>query len=66
MALIMKNDKGLNDIGKELEEFFKSTVNQDSFSRFRVFQIRKKLISKIPDLKNVLITVGQRKELKLG
>lgn len=56
------NGKSLSDWAREMEKMSKSNA---SFSRFRAFQTRKLLLSKLGDnFKLALTTDGQRKQLK--
>lgn len=47
-----------NDIG----DFLKKNPNE--ITRFRIFQVRKTILTKLPELEKVLYTNGQRKQLK--
>lgn len=54
--------KTLQDIADELTDLFER--NNKSCTRFHVFQLRKSMMNKMPQLKDALLTEGQRKELK--
>lgn len=46
----------------ELTKLFKA--NDKECTRHHVFQVRKSMLKKMPQLKPVLLTEGQRRELK--
>lgn len=58
---IMRN-QSLSDIGKSLTNLFKS--NDKEQTRHHVFQLRKSILKKLPHFGAVLLTHGQRRELK--
>lgn len=62
LQAIMKN-LTLSEFAREME---KSAKSNKSFSRFRAFQTRKSLLTKLggDDFKIALTTIGQRKPLK--
>ena len=45
-----------------MEDLFKR--NDKDFTRFHAFQLRKSILNKKPELKDALLTEGQRKRLK--
>ena len=56
------NKLTLTEFGQEMEKLSKENW---SFSRFRAFQTRKRLLRKMGDgFAGALLTMGQRKELK--
>jgi len=52
----------LQEIATSLTKLFK--VNNKECSRHHVFQLRKSMMNKMPQLKDALLTEGQRRELK--
>ena len=58
---IMHN-KTIQQIADELTALFQKNNKQQT--RHHIFQLRKAIIGKMPNLKSALITMGQRKELK--
>lgn len=54
--------KTLQQMATELTRLF--TANDKECTRHHVFQLRKAIMKKMPQLKPVLLTEGQRKELK--
>lgn len=54
--------KTLQQMATELTKLF--NANDKECTRHHVFQVRKSMLKKMPQLKPVLLTEGQRKELK--
>lgn len=54
----------MQQIATNLTRVFKG--NDKECTRHHVFQLRKSILKKVPEFKDVLLTEGQRKELKEG
>lgn len=54
--------QSLQQIATDLTNLFKA--NNKECTRHHVFQLRKAMLNKLPEFKDVLLTEGQRKELK--
>lgn len=64
LGMIMSEKYSLTEIGRELKSIVNSIKDSKTISRHRIFQTRKRIVRRLPFLKDVLITKGQRRSLK--